>query len=135
MSEPATAPRRKADNIALGIGLTLLAVSIFGVQDALTKLLVQNISPFQIAMMRFWAFAAFSLVLIARQGPLKQAFHSKFPMLQVLRGVLLVADIWFFVAALGLVPLAELQAIVLVYPLLTTLAAIPILGERSARSA
>ncbi len=122
--------RLRADNVALGIGLTLCAVIIFGVQDAMSKLLVANYSPFQIAMIRFWAFAAFSLVLVARQAPLRQAFRSKHPWLQLLRALLLVVDIWFFAAALISVPLAELQAIVLIYPLLTTLVAIPILGEK-----
>jgi len=128
-----TAPaleRRRADNVALGIGLSLLAIVIFGIQDAISKLLVQDYSPFQIAMMRFWAFAVFSLVLVWRQGPLKQAFRSRHPWLQTLRAVLLVVDIWFFAGALMTVPLAELQAITLVYPLLTTLVAIPILGEK-----
>lgn len=128
-----TAPapeRRRADNVALGIGLSLLAIIIFGIQDAISKLLVQDYSPFQIAMMRFWAFALFSLVLVWRQGPLKQAFRSRHPWLQTLRAVLLVVDIWFFAGALMTVPLAELQAITLVYPLLTTLVAIPILGEK-----
>src|SRR5690606_33970241 len=108
----------------------ILAILIFGLQDALSKQLVQTYSPFQLAMMRFWAFAAFSLVLVSRQAPLKQAFRSRWPVLQVLRGVLLVGDIWFFAAALKTVPLAELQAITLVYPLMVTLVAIPILGER-----
>jgi len=80
--------------------------------------------------MRFWAFAAFSIVLVSRQAPLKQAFRSRWPVLQILRGVLLVDDIWFFAAALKTVPLAELKAITLVYPLMVTLVAIPILGER-----
>lgn len=131
MTEPhAGQPRRRADNVALGIGLTLLAIVIFGIQDALTKSLVQTHSPYQLAMLRFWAFAAFSLVLVARQGPLKQAFRSKYPWLQVLRAILLVVDIWFFAMALKTVPLAELQAVVLVYPLMATLMAIPILGEK-----
>lgn len=122
--------RRRADNVPLGIGLTIAAILIFGVQDAVSKYLVQDYSPFQLAMMRFWAFALFSLVLVMRQGPLSQAFRSKSPKLQVLRGVLLVVDIWFFAAALKDVPLAELQAITLVYPLMVTLVAIPILGEK-----
>lgn len=123
-------PYQRVDNVALGIGLSLLAVSIFGIQDAMSKLLVQDISPFQLTMMRFWAFAAFSLVLASRQGPLKAAFRSRHPWLQVGRAVLLVLDIWCFAIALVDVPLAELQAIVLVYPLLATLFAIPILGEK-----
>lgn len=131
MTEPRTGqPRRRADNVALGIGLTLLAIVIFGVQDAVSKSLVQTHSPFQIAMIRFWAFAAFSLVLVSRQGPLKEAFRSRYPGLQWLRAILLVVDIWAFAMALKTVPLAELQAVVLVYPLMATLVAIPILGEK-----
>jgi drug/metabolite transporter (DMT)-like permease len=124
------APRRTVDNVALGITLSLFATVIFGVQDAMAKLLVQSYSPFQLAMIRFWAFAAFSLFLVARQGRLKTAFHSKQPLTQIIRATLLVVDIWFFASALKTVPLAELQAIVLVYPLLATIAAIPILGEK-----
>jgi drug/metabolite transporter (DMT)-like permease len=124
------AERRTADNVGLGIGLTILAILIFGLQDALSKILVQTYSPFQLAMMRFWAFAAFSLILVSRQAPLRQAFASRWPVLQVLRAVLLIADIWLFAAALKTVPLAELQAITLVYPLIVTLVAIPILGEK-----
>lgn len=130
MSTDTPPARRRADNIPLGIGLTIAAILIFGIQDAVSKHLVQSYSPFQLAMMRFWAFALFSLVLVMRQGPLRQAFKSKSPWLQVLRGVLLVVDIWFFAAALKDVPLAELQAITLVYPLMVTLVAIPILGEK-----
>lgn len=131
MTEPSTGqPRRRADNVALAIGLTLLAIVIFGVQDAVSKTLVQTHSPFQIAMFRFWAFAGFSLLLVSRQGPLRRAFRSKYPVLQGLRALLLVVDIWTFAVALRTVPLAELQAITLVYPLLATLVAIPILGER-----
>lgn len=114
----------------LAIGLTILAILIFGIQDAVSKQLVQDYSPFQLAMLRFWAFAAFSLFLVARQAPIRQALQSRAPLLQVLRGVLLVVDIWFFAFALKDVPLAELQAITLVYPLLVTLVAIPILGEK-----
>lgn len=128
--ETSAAERQRTDNVGLGIGLTILAILIFGLQDAISKHLVQTYSPFQLAMMRFWAFAAFSLWLVSRQAPLRQAFRSRFPMLQVLRGALLVADIWFFAAALRSVPLAELQAITLVYPLMVTLVAIPILGEK-----
>jgi drug/metabolite transporter (DMT)-like permease len=129
-SPAAAPPRLRADNVGLGIGLTLVAIVIFGVQDALAKALVQEYSPFQVAMMRYWAFAGFSLLLVMRQAPLRQAFRSSMPMLQVLRAALLVIDIWFFAAALKTVPLAELQAIILIYPLLVTLVAIPILGEK-----
>lgn len=122
--------RLRADDVGLGVGLTIAAILVFGLQDALAKTLVQTYSPFQLAMMRFWAFAPFAFALVMRQGPLRQAFRSASPGLQVLRAALLVFDIWLFAAALKTVPLAELQAITLVYPLIVTLVAIPILGER-----
>jgi drug/metabolite transporter (DMT)-like permease len=130
VSDLPTSERRKADNIGLGIGLTVLAILIFGIQDALSKHLVQTYSPFQLAMMRFWAFAVFSLILVSRQAPLREAFKSRWPVLQILRAILLVTDIWLFAAALKTVPLAELQAVTLIYPLVVTLVAIPILGEK-----
>lgn len=123
-----TSPR--TDNVPLAIVLTLTTIAVFGVQDAVSKVLVQTYSPFQITMMRYWGFALFALVMVMRQAPLRQAFRSRVVGWQVLRGVLLIADIWFFALALRTVPLGELQAITLVYPLLVTLFAIPILGEK-----
>jgi len=120
----------RTDNIGRAIILTLITIGVFGVQDAISKVLVQTYSPFQITMMRYWGFAVFSLILVMRQAPLRRALNSKVPMWQALRGVLLMADIWFFALALQTVPLGELQAITVVYPLLVTLFAIPILGEK-----
>jgi len=127
MSSPADI---RTDNIGRAIILTLITIGVFGVQDAISKILVQTYSPFQITMMRYWGFAAVALILVSRQAPLRQALASKVPVWQVLRGVLLMADIWFFALALRTVPLGELQAITVVYPLLVTLFAIPILGEK-----
>ncbi|MBJ3783464.1 DMT family transporter [Devosia sediminis] len=120
----------RTDQIGRGIALTLVTIGVFGIQDAIAKILVQDYSPFQITMMRYWGFAIFALVLVARQAPLRQALRSRAPKTQILRGVLLMADIWFFALALQTVPLGELQAIVIVYPLLVTLFAIPVLGEK-----
>lgn len=120
----------RADNLGRAIALTLTTIAVFGVQDAVAKLLVQEHSPFQITMMRYWGFAVFALIIIMRQGPLRQALRSKMPRRQILRGVLLMVDIWCFAIALQTVALGELQAIVIVYPLLVTVFAIPILGEK-----
>ena len=110
--------------------LAVVSILVFGVQDAVSKVLVQDHPPFQIVMIRYWAFAGFSLFLALRQAPLRQALNSGFPLLQTLRGVLLIVDIWMFATAIRTVPLAELQAITLVYPLIVTVLAIPLLGER-----
>lgn len=126
---PPTAHAR-VDNVGQAILLTLFTIGVFGIQDVLSKTLVQTYSPFQVTMMRYWGFALFALILVLRQAPLRQALSSKVPVLQVVRGSLLIVEIWFFAMALQSVPLGELQAISLVYPLLVTLFAISILGEK-----
>lgn len=123
------APTRP-DQIGRAIVLTMLTVGAFGIQDAISKHLLETYSPFFITMLRYWGFSVFALILVARQAPLRYAFRSRVPAWQVFRGVLLMFDIWFFLLALRSVPLGELQAIVVIYPLLVTLFAIPILGER-----
>src|SRR4029079_3516765 len=121
---------RSGDNIARGIALSATAVLVFGIQDVFSKIVVQTYSVFQVTMIRYWVFAVFSLFLVARQAPLRQALRSKMPVIQVVRGLLLILDIWPFAAAIRPVPLAELQSISLIYPLLVTIVAIPILGEK-----
>lgn len=129
MTSDATAGVRH-DNVGRGIAFALVALALFSTQDAASKFLVETISPFQTTMMRFWAFAAFALVLAVRKGSLREALRSGYPLLQVLRGVFLVVDIWLFVESLKTVQLPEVQAITLIYPLVVTLAAVPVLGEK-----
>lgn len=107
-----------------------MALFLFSTQDAASKFLVETISPFQTTMMRFWAFAAFACVLAIRKGSLREALRTSYPILQILRGVFLIVDIWLFVFALRTVQLPEVQSITLVYPLIVTLAAVPVLGEK-----
>jgi drug/metabolite transporter (DMT)-like permease len=126
MTDAAGAQR---DNVGRGILFAIIATVIFSTQDATSKLLVQSVSPFQMTMMRFWAFGGFSVLLALRKGPIGESLRSGYPLLQIARGGLLVADIWMFVLALRTVQLPEVQSITLVYPLLVTLAAIPLLGE------
>jgi len=127
MSDRSAAPN--ADNVGRGIALALLATLIFSTQDATSKLLVQSVSPFQMTMMRFWAFGAFALFLAWRKGSVKETLRTAHPWLQILRAVLLLVDIWLFVLAVKTVQLPQVQAITLVYPLLVTLFAVPLLGE------
>lgn len=117
-------------NTGKGIALLLCATLIFGVQDALAKILVETYAPIQIIMIRYWAFTAMSLWLVSRRGPLSNAFQSAAPGWQIARGMLLLIDILLYTAALATVPLGDLGAIIMFYPLLVTLFAVPLLGER-----
>ena len=117
-------------SLAKGVMFLLLAMLIFGVQDAVAKILVERYSPFQIVMVRYWAFFALAIWLVMRNATLRRAFSSRAVGWQIARGVLLVVDIWLFAEALKTVPLGDIGAINMVYPLLVTVFAIPILGEK-----
>lgn len=118
------------DNIARGITLTLIAVVIFGFQDAVAKILVQDYAVPQIVMIRYWAFGLFALWLAVRQNGLKKAFRAHHPWQQILRGLLLLADVFLFATAVRTVPLGELSAILLLFPVMVTMFSIPLLGEK-----
>ncbi|MCZ4274097.1 DMT family transporter [Maritalea porphyrae] len=118
------------NNISKGIALTLISILIFSVQDVAVKYLVTDYPPTQVVMFRFWGVAMFTLVWIMREGPIGKAFHTKRPVMQIARGILLVLDIWCFSAALQFMPLSDLQAIFMLFPVVVTLFAIPILGEK-----
>lgn len=117
-------------NVAKGITLTLIAIVVFGVQDVAVKMLVTDYPFTQVVMIRFWGVGVFILAWLWREGTLLTALKSQVPMLQLSRATLLVVDIWCFSAALSLMPLADLQAIFMLFPIVTTLLAIPLLGEQ-----
>ena len=113
-----------------GIQFALAAMVCFAVQDAVSKHLAESYPVPFFVMLRYWAFALFVIVLATRQqGGIQAAIRTKRPVLQVVRGVLLVVQILVFVTALDLMGLAPMMALFSLYPLLITLLALPILGE------
>mgnify|MGYP000078874615 CR=1 FL=1 len=110
---------------------TLTAIVTFAAQDGLSKYLATHYPPIFITMIRFWAFAAFAIIVGMRSsGGLRAAIASKRPWLQTLRGVLLVSEIVVFVFALSKVGMAITQSIFQAAPLLITALSVPILGEK-----
>lgn len=118
------------ENIGRGIALTIVAVVIFGIQDAVAKVLVQDYAVVQVVMIRYWAFGLFALWLAVRENGLRNALRANHPWQQVLRGLLLLTDIVLFATAVRTVPLGELSAILLLFPVLVTVFSIPLLGEK-----
>ncbi|WP_411033736.1 DMT family transporter [Shinella sp. BYT-45] len=119
------------DSKRLGYVFTLLAILIFSLQDAISKHLGSAYPPVFIAMLRFWAFGAFAMVLGARSpGGLRAAAATKRPILQVLRGTLLAFQIVVTITAFTTVGLAHSQAILASGPIFVALLSMPLLGER-----
>lgn len=114
-----------------GYIFVLLAITIFSIQDALSKHLGSLYPPVLITMIRYWAFAAFAIVLASRsRGGLTTAVKTKRPVLQIFRGILLASQIVIVIFSFATVGLAHSQAIFSSGPLFVALLSMPLLGER-----
>lgn len=114
----------------LGYLYVLLAITIFAGQDAFSKLLGDKYPPIMVTMIRFWAFAVFVTLLAATSpGGLRRAVVTKRPVLQVIRGMLLVSEVVVVVISFTIAGLAMTQSIFQATPLMITLLSVPLLGE------
>ncbi len=116
----------------LGVLLISAAVLLFAVLDSLSKYL----SAFHSVVMLVWfRYAVHTLllagVLLPRRG--LGLLRSKRPLLQGLRGLCLFATSMLFISGLRYLPLGEATAINFLAPLLVTVLAVPLLGERATR--
>ena len=118
-------------NVKLGIWLMVATTAVFAVQDGISRHLAGQYNVFMVVMIRYWFFAAFVMVLGARQaGGLRAAAATKQPVLQSFRGLLLVAEICVMVTGFVLLGLTESHAVFACYPLLIAALSGPILGEK-----
>lgn len=114
-----------------GYLFVFVAILIFTAQDSISKHMGSLYPPVFITMIRYWAFAAFVLVLATRsRGGLKTAIRTRHPVLQVLRGLMLVGQIVLVVFSFASVGLAHSQAIFSVGPIFVALLSMVVLGER-----
>ncbi len=115
------------ENPLRGIALVLASTFVFSLSDATGKFLTGYLPVTEIAWIRYVIFVAFAFALVLRSGPGR--FHVRRPWLQILRGLGLLASALFFIFSLRYLPLADASAIGFISPLLTSMLAIPILGE------
>ena len=111
-----------------GIGLTLIASIIFCVADTIAKRLAGELAIVQITWTRYVVFALMAALLTTRRGG--ASFHTRAPWPQLARGMCLVCSSLLFVLGIRDVGLAEAATIGFIGPILVTILAIPLLGER-----
>jgi len=117
------------ENIAAGIGLMVLGMFIFSVNDALGKWLAATYTVAQILLFRS-AAAAVVLVPVLRAEGLRQAMWMPRPWLETLRVGLATAETICFYAAVSVLPLADAVTYYLAGPIYVTLIAALFLGEK-----
>jgi drug/metabolite transporter (DMT)-like permease len=110
------------------IGLALGSALLFSVQDALSKLLAQNLNPVEVLWGRYLAILLLLAPLVLRAP--RQTLRTLRPALQLARGVSVFAAALLFVAGLAYLPLADAAAMGFASPLMVTALSIPLLGER-----
>lgn len=118
-------------NLRLGILFMVATTVVFAVQDVLSRHLAETYNVLMVVMIRFWFFAAFVVAIAARQaGGLRAAAATQRPGIQMLRGLLLPAEICIMVLAFTLIGLVETHAVFTTYPLLVAALSGPLLGEK-----
>lgn len=119
------------NNVRLGVGLMILTTFVFALQDGISRHLAGTYNVYMVVMIRYWFFAAFVMVIAARRaGGLRQAAITTQPMLQVVRALLLVAEICVAVIGFTILGLIESHAVFACYPLMVAALSGPILGEQ-----
>ncbi len=119
------------NNARLGIPLMIATTFVFAVQDGLSRYLASEYNTVLVVMIRYWFFAAFVVALSAsRKGGIRRVAATTQPLLQITRGVLLVAEICVMVIAFVKLGLVASHAVFTSYPLLIAALSGPILGEK-----
>jgi drug/metabolite transporter (DMT)-like permease len=118
----------------LGIGLLLIALLAFASFDATAKFLSTR---YPVPMLVWVRYSLPCLLLAVWFGPRQRGalIATRHPWLQTLRALLLLVCTASGMTAVRTIPLAEATAILFVAPLLVTLAAGPLLGEKVPRIA
>jgi len=125
---PATPGNASSGSPLAGVGLALIGFAVFSLHDALIKS-VQGIPTFQVAFFAvLFSFVPFSLYLAVARP--ERSFRPQVPALMALRCLFTTCGLLCGFYAFNHLPLAEVYSLLFSAPILITLLAIPLLGER-----
>jgi drug/metabolite transporter (DMT)-like permease len=115
-----------------GILMAVLATISYAVVDTLSKYQAREYPVGMIVWARYAVpLVVLLLIFYPRRG--RTMLRTAFPLIQLVRGVLLTAGTIFIVFAYRTMPIAEAQAISFIHPVLLTLLAVVFLGEKVSR--
>lgn len=117
------------NNPALGIAFMIASMFLFAAMDAISRHITQTYAIGQILAIRFVFFMIFAIILVGpRRVP--ASFRTTNLPLQIVRGLILIAEVGIFVVAFRYLPLADVHAVAAAAPLVVVALAGPLLGER-----
>ena len=115
-------------NTLLGTLLLALTYLFFSVMELTAKELGQSFNPFQIVFARYLSQLIILILIFNKRSILH--LKSQYPLLQILRGTLLLVTTCFMFSGLAYLPFAENIAIYMIGPVITTILAFFILKEK-----
>jgi len=130
-TQASIAPSRRSGVLA-GIGLMLLGILLFALNDAMGKWLVSTYSVGQVLLLRSVAALVVLLVMIGRSG-FSLALPDR-PFLHGIRMVLSTLEVACFYWAVTYLPLADVMTCYLAGPIYVAAMAAIWLGERTDRA-
>ena len=125
--EPLRMPTRNAT--LAGIGMMLLGILMFSLNDVMGKWLVATYTVGQVLVLRSAVALAVLTPFVFRQG-LMRTLRPERPGLQVLRVALGSGEVALFYLAVSYLPLADTMTLWLAAPVWSALLAVLLLGER-----
>jgi S-adenosylmethionine uptake transporter len=124
-------PTLRSGTAGLGVGLYLLGVGLFAINDALGKWLVKDYGVGQLMMLRsIGAVIVLAPMILSLRVNLIDPRQAP---LQVLRILISAIDTFAFYYATRFMPLADVMTFYMASPLIVTALSAPLLGERVER--
>jgi len=118
----------------LGVFCAFTATFVFSCQDAITKILVVDYPIGFIVTLRYWAFLLAGLYMAAKSAEgVKKNIKTHHPWLQLMRGLLLISNLLLMGYCFGMMGLADATALFQCSPLIGTVLAVFLLGEKVGR--
>ena len=119
------------NNVKIGIALMVIATLCFGLMDGVSRYLAQNYNVIIINMLRSWVLALLVILFALRKkNGIKKLSNSKKPILQILRGFLLISCVCIGVYSFTILGLVTSHCIISVYPLIVLSLSGYFLGEK-----
>jgi drug/metabolite transporter (DMT)-like permease len=117
-----------SDNVLGAAGFVLGAIVVFSSQDTLSKILVVDYSPIEIAWFRYMINTLILIPFLLRSRG--RMLVTRMPWQQTARAAAVLGSAVVFMAGLNELPIADATAINFVSPLVVTALSIPLLGEK-----
>ena len=121
-------PKSGSDDNVKGALFMLAGMFVFSAVDAQAKYLTQYLPSLQIVWARQIGLVVGVMILIVWHG--RAILRTGFPMLQITRGAAAALSATLFISGLNFVALADAVSVTFVAPLVVTMLAALLLGER-----